>query len=89
MTHKEMITALQGLDADTGTLLTWHHNIVKAVIAALEAEPLAEGWAGKQRFRRRVRGPMCEPIYDDYIPVWLNYQPKEGKRVAIYGVEDA
>jgi len=88
--HKEMVVGLRQIRdwlnsqcdyPDEGTF-----NALDEAIAALEAKPLAEGWAGPQRFRRRVVGPMCEPVYDDYIPVWLNYQPKEGKRVAIYGV---
>jgi len=94
--HKEMAENLKSAREDLRSLMLPYPAIQAArlkmqfVIAALEAdpggEPLAEGWAGPQRFRRRVVGPMCEPVYDDYIPVWLNYQPKEGKRVAIYGV---
>jgi len=60
-----------------------------ALLHALEAEkPLAEGWAGPRRWRSRWDAQLGRLISIDFIPVWLNYQPKEGRRVAIYAREE-
>jgi hypothetical protein len=79
MTHKDMVAALMHISENVGqTTLGETRNDLAAVIAALEVEPLAEGWALEMALDKYRAG------YQHYFRV-NRHRPRIGhRRVAIY-----
>ena len=88
MTHKEALEFLYQelavLEAQNLGPPEWREQW-RDVIAALEAEPLAEGWVGAADLRGFGRSSYSMKVWTD------EYRTEQSGslRVAIYGVDDA
>jgi len=56
---------------------------VSRLESLVKGEVVAEGWAGPRRWRSRWDGKTGRLVSTDFIPVWLNYQPRAGEPVLV------
>ena len=58
----------------------YQHYVTESLV---KGEVVAKGWAGPRRWRSRWDGKTGRLVSTDFIPVWLNYQPRAGEPVCV------